>query len=52
MKGVEQKRKADQAKLEAKLEAQKREQEKLEKGKLPPQELFLQSKDKYLITNI
>jgi len=46
-KEVEQKKKAEQAKLEAKLEAQRREQEKLEKAKIPPSELFKATKDKY-----
>jgi hypothetical protein len=44
---VEQKKKAEQAKIEAKLEAQRREQEKLEKAKVPPSEYFRVMKDKY-----
>jgi len=46
-KEVEQKKKAEQAKIEAKMEAQKREQEKLEKAKIPPSEWFKAMKDKY-----
>jgi len=46
-KEVEQKRKAEQAKIDAKLEAQKREQEKLEKAKVPPGQMFRGMADKY-----
>lgn len=49
---MEQKRKAEQAKAEAKLEAQKREQEKLEKAKIPPSEWFRAMKDKYPLKHL
>jgi cysteinyl-tRNA synthetase len=47
MKEMELKRKAEQARLLAKQEQARREQERLEKAKVPPSEMFRSQADKY-----